>query len=73
MTAVEVPNDDELRQLGVASRMRGWVGITFRECEINGKDQARLQSGLQNCHLFVIRNDTMTPLGHTEQSSDAHY
>ncbi|MDY0169821.1 MAG: hypothetical protein RBS80_24975 [Thermoguttaceae bacterium] len=71
ITLTKVPDDDELRQLGVANRMRGWVGIAFRECEINGKDQARLRSGLPNCHLFVIRNDTMTPVGHTEESLDA--
>ena len=72
ITLTKVPDDDELRQLGIANKMRGWVGIAFQECEINGKDQARLQSGLQNCHLFVNRKDTMTPLGHTEESLDAH-
>jgi hypothetical protein len=71
ITLTKVPDDDELRQLGVANKMRGWVGIAFQECEISGKDQARLRSGLPNCHMFVIQNDTKTPLGHAEDSPDA--
>ena len=62
----KVPDDDELKQLAIANKMRGWVGIAFEDCEIDSKDKHRLRAGLQNCFLFIVRNGTMTPLGHNE-------
>ena len=66
ITLNKVPDDDELIRLALANRMRGWVGIAFVDCEIDRKNQNRLRARLQNCYLFVVRNGTMSALGHNE-------
>lgn len=70
ITLARVPDDKELRDLEIANKMRGWVGIAFQDVEISADDHQRLRSKLQDCHLFVVRDGTMKPLGHIEEESD---
>ena len=49
-------------QLKIANRMRGWVGIAFRNCELSETERSNAREALPNCHLFVDRNGEMVPL-----------
>lgn len=44
----------------IANTMRGTVGIAFQDVDIPKEDEARLQSRLHNCVLFVVRDGKVT-------------
>ena len=52
----------QLRALAIANQMRGWVGIAFKDCEINQEDSERLLRALPECHLFLIKDGKMMPM-----------
>lgn len=52
----------ELDRLKIANRMRGWVGIAFRDCELSETERSTARKALPACHLFVVRDDTMVPM-----------
>lgn len=52
-------NRKELDQLEIANRMRGRVGIAFRNCELSETERSNAREALPHCHLFVDRNGKM--------------
>jgi hypothetical protein len=70
ITLVSVPGESQLRALAIANQMRGWVGIAFKDCEINREDSERLLDALPNCHFFVVQDGRMTPMFNSPPKAD---
>ena len=56
-------DDNELERLKIANRMRGSVGIAFRNVELSHTEKASARLALPACHFFVLRDDNMRPMG----------
>ena len=54
-----IPTCEQLDQLKIANKMRGWVGIAFEDCELTADDRDRLRGILDRCHLYVVQNGKM--------------
>lgn len=60
ITLNAIPTRGQLDQLKIANKMRGWVEIAFKDCELTADDCDRLRGALDHCHLFVVQNGFMT-------------
>lgn len=59
ITLTAIPTPEQLEQLTIANKMRGWVGIAFEDCEMTVDDGDRLRRSLDRCHLFVVKDGRM--------------
>jgi hypothetical protein len=55
-------HQQELVRLSIANRMRGWVGIAFRDCELSEAERSSACNALPACHLFVVQDNRMAPI-----------
>ncbi len=62
ITLTSVPTPEQVDQLKIANKMRGWVGIAFENCELTVDDVDRLRRNLDQCHLFAVQDGKMTPM-----------
>jgi hypothetical protein len=60
-----MPTREQLDELKIANKMRGWVGIAFVDCELPADDRDRLQRILYRCHLYVVQNGEMRAMDDT--------
>lgn len=56
ITLNALPTDEQLEQLRIANKMRGWVGIAFADFELTAHDRDRLFRVLDRCHLYVMQD-----------------
>ena len=63
ITLSSVPSNSQLHSLRIANHMRGWVGIAFNDCEISQEESKRLLVALPKCHLYIIKDGEMLPVG----------
>ena len=62
ITLTSLPTPDQLDQLRIANKMRGWVGIAFENCKLTVHDVDRLRRNLDRCHLYVVQDGEMAPI-----------
>ncbi|HBE72045.1 MAG TPA: hypothetical protein DDW52_28235 [Planctomycetaceae bacterium] len=62
ITLTSLPAPDQLDQLRIANKLRGWVGIAFENCELDVDDVDRLRANLDRCHLYVVQDGKMSPM-----------
>lgn len=62
ITLTAVPNEEQIGELTVANRLRGWVGIAFEDCKLSDRDVSELLTQLPKCHLFTVDENHLTPL-----------
>jgi hypothetical protein len=70
ITLTSLPTSEQLAQLRIANKMRGWVGISFENSELTVEDVDRLRRNLDRCHLYVVQDGKMIPMseGSTERT-----
>jgi hypothetical protein len=73
ITLTAVPDGEQLNALKIANQMRGWVGISFVDCELNEEEAHRLRESLPNCHLFIVRDGKMTSIAKPPLQPDEPY
>jgi len=61
---------NQVRQLTLLNRMRGWVGVAFQDCDYSTKEIQKIRQILNRCHLFCIGSDDR--LHPFENSQDDH-
>ncbi len=62
ITLTSLPTSEQLDQLRIANKMRGWVGIAFENCELTVDDVDRIRRNLDRCHLYVVQDGKMIPM-----------
>ncbi|WP_144055160.1 hypothetical protein [Rhodopirellula baltica] len=62
ITLTAIPTPEQLEDLRVANKMRGWVGIAFEGCQLTVDDVERLRKNLERCHVFVVQDGKMSPV-----------
>lgn len=70
ITLSKLPDDGQIKELDIANRMRGWVGIAFPEGKVDSRDLQKLRSKFPNCRILVFRDRASTPMAHTPESPD---
>lgn len=70
ITLTSLPTSEQLAQLRIANKMRGWVGISFENSELTVEDVDRIRRNLDRCHLYVVQDGKMIPMseGSTERT-----
>ena len=62
ITLTSVPNQEQMRKLTVANRMRGWVGIAFEDCNLSDGGRSELLTQLPECQLYTVAENRLVPL-----------
>ena len=69
ITLTAIPTPEQLDQLKIANKMRGWVGIAFEDCDLTVHDGDRLRRNLERCHLFVVQDGRMSPMADAKRTN----
>ena len=70
ITLTSVPNQEQMRKLTVANRMRGWVGIAFEDCKLSDGDTSELLTKLPGCHFYTVAENRLVPLKFPRSRTD---